>query len=195
MTRELFPIRVVGNVAVYDVTVGRRLVFRDHNDIHPENCAYAIAQALSGSTGGVIKSMALGSGGTHLDAAGNLVYLPPNVTAESANLYQQTYIAKINSNIADGEATPTGNSVISTKSPAPEITSEITCTLFLPANEPAGQASNDAATTDPNAPYIFDELGLKNADGRLLTHIVFSPIEKTANRIFEIKYSLVVSVA
>jgi hypothetical protein len=36
---------------------------------------------------------------------------------------------------------------------------------------------------------------LKAADGSLLTHLVFSPFEKTANRAFLIIYTLTISVS
>jgi len=192
---EQLKVTAKGHVQVFDVTDTRILLEDTWNDIHPQNLAYTVARALAGAANGEIYAMSLGSGGTHLDAAGNLVYLPANTQSESANLYQETYNVKINSNLADGTETPSGNSVVAKQSQPPEITSEVTCTLFLPAHIPAGQAVNDATSTDPNAPYIFDELGLKTVEGRLLTHCIFSPIEKTANRIFEIKYSLIISVS
>lgn len=191
---ETLSCNVKGIIDVFDVTGSRAMVRHVENDVHPQNMALVIARALAGSSGGEIYSMCLGSGGTHLDAAGNLIFLPSNTLATSANLYEETYSAKINSNIVDSVSVPAGNSVIAKQSLPPEITAEITCTLFLPAGVPAGQAPDDVTTTDSNAPYIFDELGLKTIDGMLLTHAVFSPIEKTANRVFEIKYSLIISV-
>lgn len=44
-------------------------------------------------------------------------------------------------------------------------------------------------------PYIFDELGLKTADGLLLSHLIFSGFEKTANREIVITYTLTISVS
>ena len=71
----------------------------------------------------------------------------------------------------------------------------MTVVAQLGASEPAGQATADNTTVDPNALYVFDELGLKTADGLLLSHLVFSPIEKTSNRAFNITYTLTCSVS
>jgi hypothetical protein len=71
----------------------------------------------------------------------------------------------------------------------------VTVVALLGASEPAGQAVADNITTDPESLFVFDELGLKTADGLLLSHLVFSPIEKTANRAFIITYTLTISVS
>ena len=178
-----------GIVQIFDITDERKELFYGCNDIHPQNMANIIAKALSNEAGGLIFEMALGSGGSHIDAAGNIVYLPPNTDGEGATLYQETYSAIINT-----DAAKLGCSVVSARSPLPDITSEIVCTLLLQSHEPTGQAITDSITSDPNAPYIFDELGLRSGDGHLLTHITFNPIEKTATRIFEIIYTIVVGV-
>jgi hypothetical protein len=192
MSKEQLNVTVKGLVKITDVTDGKRdTLVEQCNDIHPGNLAYVIAKALAGEANSTIYQISLGSGGTHLDAGGNLVYLPPNTTSSSANLYQPTYTVLINSNVST--ATPVNNSVISQQATPPAITSSVLCTVFLSANEPAGQAVNDLTTTNPNAPYVFDELGIKTADGKLLTHLIFSPLEKTSNRAIEILYSLIIS--
>ena len=53
----------------------------------------------------------------------------------------------------------------------------------------------DGVTTNPNSAFTFDELGLKTVDGLLLSHIVFNPIEKNAQRELIISYTLTVSVS
>jgi len=73
----------------------------------------------------------------------------------------------------------------------------VTCTLAL--GEPAGQEAFDTTTT-LGGEYVFNELGLRaysdaaGADGTgpglLLTHAVFSPIQKSLNRQIEIVYTL-----
>jgi hypothetical protein len=49
---------------------------------------------------------------------------------------------------------------------------------------------------DLNGEYVFDELGLKGYDlptqgtGKLLTHVVFSPVQKSLNRLIQIDYTV-----
>ena len=70
----------------------------------------------------------------------------------------------------------------------------VTCTLDY--GEPTGQAAFDN-TTDFNGDYVFDELGLKSWEGtengssnKLLTHVIFDPVQKSVNRLMQIDYTL-----
>jgi len=70
----------------------------------------------------------------------------------------------------------------------------VTCTLDY--GEPTGQAAFDN-TTNFNGDYVFDELGLKSWEGtenggtnKLLTHVVFHPVQKSLNRLIQIDYTL-----
>ena len=63
----------------------------------------------------------------------------------------------------------------------------VTCTLNY--NEPSGQDTLDTAT-NISGTYIFDELGLYTATGNLLTHIIFHPIQKSANRQIQVIYTV-----
>jgi hypothetical protein len=42
--------------------------------------------------------------------------------------------------------------------------------------------------------YVFDELGLKsynpNGEGKLLTHVVFHPVQKSLNRLLQVDYTI-----
>ena len=70
---------------------------------------------------------------------------------------------------------------------------DVIVTCLLDYGEPAGQDAFDTAT-DQNSLYVFDELGLKayaeNGDGRLLTHVVFHPVQKSLNRLIQIDYTV-----
>ena len=71
-----------------------------------------------------------------------------------------------------------------------------TCTLDYA--EPTGQDVVDNST-DMEATYIFDELGLKSkaatlGAGLLLTHVVFHPVQKSANRLIQVVYTLRIRV-
>ena len=64
---------------------------------------------------------------------------------------------------------------------------EVTCTLDY--NVPAGQDTTDTATSQTGT-YIFDELGIYSANEDLLTHVVFHPVQKSANRKIQVVYTL-----
>jgi hypothetical protein len=184
---------VVGHVKAIDKETGEVLFDKD-NAIHPQNMARVIARGLAHEPNSWVYKMSLGNGGTHIDASLNISYLPPNVTGVNATLYNQTYQEVIDSH--DVQVAP-GNSVISAPSPIPAITSIVTCTLELSADEPAGQATSDNTTTNPDSLYTFDELALFSSDQPplMISHLIFSPVEKTANRSILITYTLTISVS
>lgn len=185
---ELIKSNVIGHITIADKETGEvlRSVF---NAVHPQNMATIIARALARENNGFIYQLCLGNGGTYLNASDQIVYRTPNVVG-SANLYNQTYEEIIDD--SDGSV-PVGNSVTSAVSPPPAITSLVVCTMEIDPSEPAGQAVSDDVPANPL--YVWDELGLKSTDGLLLTHVIFSPIAKTANRGFTITYTLTCAVS
>jgi hypothetical protein len=190
--KERFQVGVAGHVLVRDAITNQILVDKN-NAIHPQNMALVIARSLSRdtlTTPGIF-SMAFGNGGTFFNSSGVLIYRPPN-TVGSATLYNQTYSVQVDDQSA---GTPATNSVTFAQSTSPAITSIVTVIAQLSAGEPSGQSSADNINVNPNAPYMFDEIGLKSSDGLLLSHIVFNPFEKTANRAFLITYTLTISVS
>jgi hypothetical protein len=64
---------------------------------------------------------------------------------------------------------------------------------LLDYGEPNGQQAFDTAASQ-NESYVFDELGLKsyspNGTGRLLTHVIFHPVQKSLNRLIQIDYTV-----
>ena len=75
--------------------------------------------------------------------------------------------------------------------------SDILITCLLDYGEPAvGQTAFDNAT-DLNGNFVFDELGLKSyigagtqGTGKLLTHVIFHPVQKSLNRLIQIEYTV-----
>jgi hypothetical protein len=67
----------------------------------------------------------------------------------------------------------------------------ITC--LLDYGEPSGQEAFDN-TNNANSNYVFDELGLVSyngtSEGRLLTHVIFHPVQKSLNRLIQIDYTV-----
>ena len=61
----------------------------------------------------------------------------------------------------------------------------------------AVEGENIFVTTDFNGDYVFDELGLKSWEGtengatnKLLTHVIFHPVQKSLNRLIQVDYTL-----
>lgn len=181
----------IGRVLIHDVETGE-LVLEKQNAIHPQNMALIIAKALARESTGYIAAVAFGNGGTYINSLSQIVYRSVNIIGTSASLYNETYSINVDENEA---GTPLSNSVIATLSPPPATTAMVIVTAMIPSDAPNGQALLDNTTTDPDAPFMFDELGLKSSDGLLLTHMVFSPIEKSANRGYMITYTITVSVS
>ena len=185
-------VSVKGRIQIKDRQTGEILVEKD-NAVHPANMAKVLARGLAHESNGWVYKLVLGNGGTYFNASNQIVYKTPNV-AGVASLYNQTYEEQVDDNSVGGPA-PAGNSVYSQPSPSPLTTHQVVCVLELDATEPAGQAPDDASNPDPESLYSFDELGLKSEDNLLLTHVIFSPIEKTGNRAITITYTLTISVS
>jgi hypothetical protein len=64
---------------------------------------------------------------------------------------------------------------------------------LLDYGEPVGQQAFDNSV-DMSGNYVFDELGLKsynpNGEGKLLTHVVFHPVQKSLNRLLQVDYTI-----
>jgi hypothetical protein len=136
--------------------------------------------------------MAFGNGGSSVDPTGVITYLPPNVTGQNADLYNETYAKVVDDNSA-ANTDPAQNymTVIHT---AGKVYTDILVTCLLDYGEPAGQQAFDNSTNF-NGEYVFDELGLKSANGsltnlRLITHVIFHPVQKSLNRQIQIDYTL-----
>jgi hypothetical protein len=191
MAKDIFTTHVKGHVKIIDKNTGEILLDKD-NAIHAYNMGKAIARGLANEPNYQIYKVSLGNGGTTIDSNGDVIYNPPRVNPTDTDIYNETY-----SEIVDeaGPA-PVGNSVVATYGTLPVTTSLVTTTITLTANEPSGQDYSDGGDGNDNMedPFVFDELGLKTGDDLLLSHIIFSPIEKTANRELIITYTLTVSV-
>jgi hypothetical protein len=64
---------------------------------------------------------------------------------------------------------------------------------ILDYSEPDGQEAFDNSQ-DLDSNFVFDELGLKSysssGNGKLLTHVVFHPVQKSLNRLLQIDYTV-----
>lgn len=194
---EKSSIQISGHVLINDRS--GEIYLDKANAVHNKNMAIALARGLSnnppngsGNTLHQIFKIKLGNGGSTIDSSNQITFLPPNVTGASADLWSPTYEELVDElNVL----TPPENSVTYQESPAPDDSTIVIVSAVIGAGEPSGQDLTDTPPNpDPNAQFAFDELGLFTADDRLLTHIVFSPILKTANRELVITYTLTISV-
>lgn len=187
--------KVDGFLKIYDPN--NLEVFVDkHNAINYENMSEAIADTLSSRGYGEIYQMAFGNGGASVDETGVITYLPPNTTGQNAGLYNETY-AKIVDDTSVFNQDPTRNKMTVNHSAGTTYT-DILVQCLLDYGEPAGQDAFDNST-QTNGTYIFDELGLLANYGtdsmgdvitRLLTHVIFHPVQKSLNRQIQIDYTV-----
>ena len=194
-----------GHITIRDKATGE--VFVDKaNAIHFGNIAWAITNALAGEVTGHITYIVFGSGGTSVDSAGNIAYRSPNTSNlqdPAAQPYQPTFWKSFGSSGATLETVP-GTANFS------DLKTTVTIAFGEPDNvapEILQDTIDRAATT--NDTYVFDEIALYTGtsmgslgtlgagdsfeflpDGRMLTHVIFHPVQKAANRELEIEYTI-----
>lgn len=187
--------KVEGFLKIYDPNNGEVFVDKK-NAINYENMSVAIADTLSSRGYGEIYQMAFGNGGASVDQTGVITYLPPNVNGQNAALYNQTY-AKIVDDTSVFNLDPTRNKMTVLHTTG-TVYSDILVQCLLDYGEPAGQAAFDNST-QTDSTYVFDELGLLanygtdnngNVITRLLTHVIFHPVQKSLNRQIQIDYTI-----
>jgi hypothetical protein len=191
MNTEALSIKGIGEVFIQDAETGEQL-YHLKNAINPRNMALLIARSLSHEANGYIASMAFGNGGTFLSTTSQRIFRTPNVLGSSSSLYNQTYSVIVDESTVGA---PSTNSVRSTLSPSPALTALAVITCQLSAAEPANQAVSDNLSSAVSTAYTFDEIGLFSSDGMLLSHVIFSPIEKSANRSLLFTYTITISVS
>jgi hypothetical protein len=187
----MIPVGVEGFLKIYDPNNGQVFVDK-HNAIHYENMSIALAQGLANKNLGYIYAMAFGNGGSSVDPTGVITYLPPNVTGQNTDLYNQTYIKVVDDNSA-ANSDPTKNklTVLHTSG---QVYTDVLVSCLLDYGEPPGQQAFDNSTNF-NGDFVFDELGLKSWQGSasnliLLTHVIFHPVQKSLNRQIQIDYTV-----
>lgn len=184
-------IKAEGFVKITDADTGE--VLRDKsNAIHFENFSQALAESIANKPTGRIYSMTFGNGGTAVDPTGDLVFLPPNSVGQNADLYNQTYAKVVDDNSA-ANLDPTRNK-ITVLHTAGKLYTDILISCMLDFGEPLGQQAFDNAT-NMDGEFVFDELGIKVWNGsaqnlKMITHVVFHPIQKSLNRRIQIDYTI-----
>lgn len=189
--KDLNGVLLQGHIKIIDPESGEVLIDK-RNAIHYENMSIALAESLANAGQGPIYKMAFGNGGTSVDPTGIITYLTPNSTGTNASLYNQTF-AKVVDDQASNNTDPVRNK-IETRHVSGTNYTDILVSCLLDYGEPSGQDAFDTTTNTENL-YVFDELGLisagpSGADGRLLTHVIFHPVQKSLNRLIQIDYTV-----
>ncbi len=187
--------KIEGFLKIYDPNSMEVFVDKK-NAINYENMSEALADTLSNRGYGEIYQMAFGNGGASVDETGIITYLPPNTTGQNAALYNETY-AKIVDDTSVFNLDPTRNKM-TVNHTSGRLYTDILVQCLLDYGEPAGQGAFDNST-ETDSSFIFDELGLlanygTDNDGnvitRLLTHVIFHPVQKSLNRQIQIDYTV-----
>ena len=183
-----------GFIKISDVTDvnNPEILVQKENAIHYENFSQALANSVTNRSTGYIEEMHFGNGGTAVDSTGVITYLTPNNTGSNSSLYNQTYYKSINDLSALNNDTAR-NKIVVRHTTGNKYT-DIIVTSLLDYGEPSGQAAFDNTTTMSDT-YVFDEIALYSwegtaGEGKLLTHVIFHPVQKSLNRLIQIDYTV-----
>ena len=188
--KENSGVLIQGHIKIHDPESDKVFVDK-RNAIHYENMSVALAESVANQGQGFINSMSFGNGGTSVDPTGIITYLTPNSTGTNATLYNQTY-TKIVDDRSVSNLDPQRNKIETRHVNGTNYT-DVVVTCLLDYGEPNGQDATDTASASDSL-YVFDELGLvsfaSSGTGKLLTHVVFHPVQKSLNRLIQIDYTV-----
>jgi len=182
-------VEIEGHITIWDPDTGEVMVKR-RNAVHYENMSMSIAGLLANQSGVIgnyqIRGMRFGNGGTEIDGLGNVTYKSPNTTGSASALYNETLSQIVDEVDADAGT----NTVVAVHTNGNTYSDVITtCTLDYLSDDYADQDLTDTAT-NMDGDYVFDELSIYNANDDLLTHVIFHPVQKSANRKIQVIYTL-----
>lgn len=176
------PIQIDTQILIYDDKTGE-LLRDEKNAVHSQNMARVIARGLANETNHFFKRIAFGNGGTFRDAAGNLVFNPPNDGRDGSwesRLYNETYSEIIDDSDVNygtdpgssesGNIRPGGGAIQDINDGGGVVSQEvgtksnIICTVYLTPDEPSGQMEApygpDVVKNPDDRCFQFDELGI-----------------------------------
>jgi hypothetical protein len=189
---EQGAISIQGHIKIFDPET-KEIIVDKRNAIHYENFSYALAESVSNQGQGFISEISFGNGGSRVDPTGIITYLTPNTSGRNSDLYNKTYTKIVDaSNI--GNRDPSRN-FMEVRHVNGTFYTDVLVTCLLDFGEPNGQEAFDNST-GLDSSYVFDELGLRAystdgpGTGRLLTHVIFHPVQKSLNRLIQIDYTV-----
>lgn len=181
-----------------------------HNAVNQEVISYIIAHMLQSSNNQYISEMHFGNGGVIVDNTGNITYKDVDLNLEtgfSASLFNPTYFKVVDILDTNNDDVTRNKVDISHINGLTYTDLIITCTLDT--DQPnASDIGNLAGADQDNydngqltGNFVFNELGLKCRGqdglntGYLISHIVFHPVQKSANRTIQVVYTLRIRIA
>jgi len=189
-TNEQAGFHFEGHIKIFDPET-QEVYINKRNAIHYENMSIAMVNSLSNQTQGWIYEMSFGSGGTVVDPTGLITYLTPNTVGTNSSLYNQTFKKVVDQNSI--ENTDPIRNKMEIRHISGSTYSDILVSCVLDYSEPVGQEAFDNSQTIDGG-FVFDELGLRSynssGEGKLLTHVVFHPVQKSLNRLLQIDYTI-----
>jgi len=195
--KDLAHAVIDGHVLIKDYDTGEVLLDK-HNSINLINIAVAIASLLGGAVdtdsqeGFNVVKMVFGNRGTTINSQGNIEYKTPNTDTATGTLYNQTYYKMVD---GTDSRNPNDNNVEIRKYDG-QVYSDVVVTATLQYDDPDNDPNNTDGPQDTvddgsvGGTYTFDEIGLITAADTYISHIVFHPIQKSANRKVQIIYTL-----
>lgn len=191
--RDNAGFHIEGHIKIFDPE-SKEVYIDKRNAIHYENMSVALAASLANQGYGIIEGMCFGNGGSTVDPNGLITYLTPNNIGVNSGLYSQTYYKIIDPKRVSN-VDPTRN-FLEIRHVRGTVYTDIFCSVLLDYGEPNGQAAYDNAQ-NMNSDFVFDEIGLRassedgiEGNGRLLTHVIFHPVQKSLNRLIQIDYTV-----
>ena len=191
-SKDVTGIHIEGHIHIHD-PVEKVTFVNKRNAIHYENFSIALASSVANIGKNFISEMCFGNGGSRIDPTGIITYLTPNTSGLNAALYNQTYYKVVDDN-SSLNIDPIRNKIEVRHIPGTVYT-DVLVSCLLDYGEPADQATFDNSTSLADN-YVFDELGLKSYNsngvdtGKLLTHVIFHPVQKSLNRLIQIDYTV-----
>jgi hypothetical protein len=188
--KDLSGIHIEGHIKIWCPETNE-IIINKRNAIHYENISIALAESIANSGQGFIYEMAFGNGATTVDPTGIITYLTPNSTGINAGLYNQTY-SKVIDDRSVANLDPIRNK-LETRHVTGTNYTDVFVTCLLDYGEPTGQEAFDNVTNN-ESDFVFDEIGLKSysstGQSRLLTHVIFHPVQKSLNRLIQVDYTV-----
>lgn len=202
-------IKIAGHVKVWD-PITKEIFVDDHNAINPETMSIVIANLLANNGNSHVYEMHFGNGGAIRSDVANITYKDAELNLESgiiANLFNPTYFKVVDDADDSNNWNPEIN-YVKTEHIYGLPYSDIVITCTLTEDEPTsgpidsvGPGKKLVGVDEEDAGRLeFSEIGLKSKgtaglnSGYLLSHIVFEPVTKTADRIIQVVYTLRISV-